>query len=35
LRRRNQPQVLAPKGLGLSEEMYVLTVQHPRFLANT
>lgn len=35
LRHRNQPQVVTPKGMGLSEEMYVLTVQHPRFLVNT
>jgi len=35
LRHRNQPQVAVPKGLGLSEEMYVLTVQHPKFLPIT
>jgi len=35
LRHRNQPHVAVPKGLGLSEEMHVLTVQHPRFLPIT
>lgn len=32
LRLRNQPLVLASQGMGLSEEIYVLSVQHPKLL---
>ncbi len=34
LRHRNQPQLIEPKTLSASEEIYILTVQHPRFLLN-